>query len=296
MPGNDATPGEFYGRFPYPPAGAGRMWKKRRKSLHAEGGRIASMLASRNPKAAGGRVLDAGCGTGIKLVGLAKALPTTRILGVDASSASLEAAREAAAGEGAGNVELRLFDLENAQESDSLGRFDAVVCDGVIHHLRDPEPAIKRLAGLLNPGGVIYISAFSRIGRPAESRMREILASLPGGTGAAGDGLALARALLRLPGMVSERHATYYEDDAFLADAFLNPIEHHFDIPSLRRMLDGCGVEFETWPQGEKHVPELCSALASAGIDASAIDRRDLLALVEIWKSPAMISAFGIRK
>lgn len=293
MPLDGPVEERLYEAYPYPPAGVGRAFRKRRAKLLAEGGRLAGLIVSRNPAASAGSILDAGCGTGIKSAGLAAALPGSFVLGVDASEASLAAARDAASARGARNAAFRRADIEDPDSVRGLGAFDAVVCDGVLHHLANPGASLASLAGVLNPGGVIYVSTFSRIGRQYEARVREIL----GRTGASGRGLAAgikaARALMGLPSMVSARHSAWYDDDAFLADAFLNPVEHRFDVPALADMCGGCGLVFLTWPEGEKHAARMKEALESGGTGASGIGMAEILGFVEIWKAPSMISALA---
>ncbi len=295
MGGEGSGVADLYGAYPYPPVRRGGAWSRRRRRLLDEGARLGDMLAARNPGVAKGRVLDAGCGTGMKLAGLSRALAGAEITGADMSGASLEAAAAVTSAEGAGNVSLRAANLEDTGSLPGLGRFDAIVCDGVLHHLGDPDGVFAALAGLLDPGGLLYVSVFSRVGRPHESRLREIVRRVAAGRGGFESGIRIARSLLRLPSMVSERHSGYYEDDAFLADAFLNPVEHLFDVPGLCGMCRECGLEFLTWPEGERHEGPLREALESAGVDAGSIGRPAMLGLVELWKAPAMISALAAR-
>ncbi len=42
---------------------------------------------------------------------------------------------------------------------DSLGRFDIISMTHVIEHLTDPLAALKRCAGLLKPGGILFVTA-----------------------------------------------------------------------------------------------------------------------------------------
>src|SRR5690242_16715676 len=58
------------------------------------------------------RILDAGCGTGLSSLMLARLNPGAKVIGVDASPRALELARERAAAAGGLDVEFRQHDLD----------------------------------------------------------------------------------------------------------------------------------------------------------------------------------------
>ena len=103
-----------------------------------------------------GRGLDAGCGAGRYTTLLADHCET--VLGVDVSAGMLEVARERRARPG---ITYQRRDLrEVTAERD--GRFDVVLAVAVVHHLPDPEAAVRHLAGLLAPGGRLLIVDMAR--------------------------------------------------------------------------------------------------------------------------------------
>jgi SAM-dependent methyltransferase len=283
----------LYEAYPYPPAGSGKRWRKREARLEEEGAALARTLLAHAPELEGGELLDAGCGTGGKLLGLARALPKARLTGVDLSRASLAIAGVRMEKAGIENVTLRHGRLDQGEGPAEIGRFHAVVSDGVIHHMPDPKAALQGLCRAVRPKGVLYVTAFSRTGRPREARIREMLRIAGLASGDFPSGLAAARALLALPELVSPRHAVYYEEDAFLADAFLNPREAWVDLTWFVRNLESEGLRFLTWPAGEKYLPKLSAVLE--GLPPKDRDHATLLHLVELWKCPAMIGALAKR-
>lgn len=85
------------------------------------------------------RVLDFGSGTGGTCPELLRQLDADRVVGVDASLESLNAARRV-------HVDSRL-EFRTIQEMVSAGPFDLVYCNGVFHHVQPSErPAV--LAGI----------------------------------------------------------------------------------------------------------------------------------------------------
>ncbi|HME78595.1 MAG TPA: methyltransferase domain-containing protein [Mycobacterium sp.] len=101
----------------------------------------------------GMRVLDVGCGPGdVSFVAARLVGPTGTVLGVDAAAEIIEVARTRGA-----ELGLSWVDFETATIADiALDEpVDAVVGRLILMHLPDPESALRQLAGLVRPGGVI---------------------------------------------------------------------------------------------------------------------------------------------
>ena len=98
--------------------------------------------------------------------GATQSLPLARrgyeVTLLDSSPAMLDRAREALAGEPpevAARVRVVAGRGEDAVALLGAGRFDAVLCHGVIPYADDPAPLIAALAGLAAPGGIVSIVA-----------------------------------------------------------------------------------------------------------------------------------------
>lgn len=102
----------------------------------------------------GERLLDVGCGLGDAARALAEDLgPTGSLVGIDASTAMLEAARS-----GWGEACPASFVLGDAQALDvSSGSFDAARSERVLQWLPDPHAAVAELARVVRPGGRISL-------------------------------------------------------------------------------------------------------------------------------------------
>lgn len=99
------------------------------------------------------RVLDAGCGVGTDLAVLASRLPgESGIVGIDASGSLLARATERTSG-CSGKCSLVRGDITKIPCRDET--FDACRIDRVLQHLREPGAAIRELARVLKPGGVL---------------------------------------------------------------------------------------------------------------------------------------------
>ncbi len=134
------------------------------------------------------RVLDAGCGRGLALIGCAKRLTSGKAVGIDLWSAkdlsnnSPAATRANAAAEGvADRVEVETGDLRKLPFSDAS--FDAIVSMTVIHNIpsRDGrDQALRELVRVLKPGGRIalfdlaFTPRYMEILRQAGMEVREL--------------------------------------------------------------------------------------------------------------------------
>jgi ubiquinone/menaquinone biosynthesis C-methylase UbiE len=102
------------------------------------------------------RCLDAGCGGGDVSFDLARLVgPKGRVVGIDLDEGKLAAARAEAAAAGLANVEFRAADLVGGDLPQP--GFDLVYARFLLTHLREPQPALERLCGLLAPGGLMIV-------------------------------------------------------------------------------------------------------------------------------------------
>ncbi|HAV12054.1 MAG TPA: hypothetical protein DCX06_00975 [Opitutae bacterium] len=105
--------------------------------------------SARIPK--GGRVLDAGCGTGLRIPEIRSVFQPQSITGIDTSIAMLDRARE--------NISNAFFTdgdiLCLPFESET---FDAVVATWVMETLADPRRAVEECLRVLKSGGILAYS------------------------------------------------------------------------------------------------------------------------------------------
>ncbi len=107
------------------------------------------------PKSA--RVLEVGCGTGAMTRALShRKYFTNKIIGVDQSSAFIEAAERFAMMKGVGElVEFNIGDAHDLNIEDES--FDAVIAHTLISHVTDPVEVLKEISRLVRRGGSIAI-------------------------------------------------------------------------------------------------------------------------------------------
>src|SRR5687768_7501187 len=99
-------------------------------------------------------LLDVGCGPGTITVDLAARVAPGRVLGIDVSQDPLSEARAAAERAGVA-VTFEVGDVYALAEADDS--FDVVHAHQVLQHLTDPVAALREMARVCRPGGVIAV-------------------------------------------------------------------------------------------------------------------------------------------
>jgi arsenite methyltransferase len=134
------------------------------------------------------RVLDAGCGLGLALIGCAKKLTTGKAIGIDLwaakdlSNNNPDATRANAVTEGvADRVEVETGDITKLPFPDAS--FDAVVSMTVIHNIPSREArdqALRELVRVLKPGGriaifdLLHTSRYTEVLQGAGMKVRDL--------------------------------------------------------------------------------------------------------------------------
>ncbi|CAM5430900.1 MULTISPECIES: methyltransferase domain-containing protein [Streptomyces] len=101
------------------------------------------------------RILDVGCGPGTITADLAALVPDGRVTGVDRAPGILEQARATAAGRGVPNVDFAVADVHALDFPDET--FCVVHAHQVLQHVGDPVGALREMARVTRPGGLIAV-------------------------------------------------------------------------------------------------------------------------------------------
>ncbi|MEO8673716.1 MAG: bifunctional 2-polyprenyl-6-hydroxyphenol methylase/3-demethylubiquinol 3-O-methyltransferase UbiG [Tahibacter sp.] len=106
----------------------------------------------------GARVLDVGCGGGLLSEALARA--GASVTAIDLAPAVLNVAR-LHLHESNLSVDYRLISAEDLAREQPAS-FDAVTCMEMLEHVPDPGSVVAACAGLLKPGGMLFLSTINR--------------------------------------------------------------------------------------------------------------------------------------
>jgi SAM-dependent methyltransferase len=252
------------------------------------------------------RVVDVGCGTGHTLIALARQFPDVEFTGIDVVEEAVRAAGSRVADEGLRNVRLVRADLTRPVED--VGRFDVVLCLGVLHHLPDLRQGFQHASSLLRQGGHIVLWLYGRYGRERH-RLNQELLRLLGADLPDGERLGLARAFLEdlgashmldtgfyTPyGSGSEGLAWMQEHPEWLADQMIPPVEESVTLSEILALLEDGDLELERWlgvdldPQAHTSQPLLLERMRRLP------DVRRLLA-IDLLLKPAYYFVTGARR
>ncbi len=98
------------------------------------------------------RVADIGCGSGTAALTMARAYPSSTVLGYDVDARAIERANRQAQASGLTNISFEVLTGELIPSG-----FDLITTFDVIHDLSDPYAVLVRIKEALNPGGTYFM-------------------------------------------------------------------------------------------------------------------------------------------
>lgn len=240
----DESNREFYGKIPYPwpqvtyPVYSDPWWGSMFTNQE-----IGDWTLRRIPARA--KIWVAGCGANQATLTAVK-FPKAEILATDISAPSLAVCERNLSQLGIKNVQLK---EESLNEVKHVEEFDYVICTGVIHHNADPSIPLAGLAAALKVDGVLELGVYNYYHRilttAYQKAMRYLFKKDPDAD--IEEQLRVTRALMnKFP---LQNTMSFYlqqnkdESKEFLADSFLQPVEHSFTVESLAALLESTGLE-----------------------------------------------------
>lgn len=103
------------------------------------------------------RLLDVGCGPGTITADFAALVAPGQVVAIDPSTTAVAETRALVDSLGLGEVDVTVADLLEPTTTAGLGRFDVVHAHQVLQHLSDPVEALRQMAGLCEPGGIVAV-------------------------------------------------------------------------------------------------------------------------------------------
>lgn len=121
---------------------------------------VSDFLAEHGP-CRGETILDVGTGTALIPIALCRNDPNARVLAIDLARSMLDLGKKNVSKAGfSDRIRLELADAKDLPAS--LGPFEAVISNSIIHHIPEPAPVLKAMAGRVRPGGTLFVRDLAR--------------------------------------------------------------------------------------------------------------------------------------
>ena len=288
---------DFYERYPYPRPtddldNYRRRWQdqnRRRADFH--------LFWPDKPYTEERTILVAGCGTSQAAKHAARC-PAARVIGIDFSATSVRHTEDLKRKYDLRNLAVHQLSIDRV--SDLELTFDEIVCTGVLHHLTNPETALRSLRDVLDPDGAMHLMVYAPYGRAgiymlqefcrgigiqaSDAEIRDLVLAL----GALPAGHPLARLL---------REAPDFRQEAALADALLHPQDRAYSVPQLLDFIAGAGLTFSRWVRQAPYSPH-CGLMARLPQAAriAALEPAKQYAAAEVFRGAMMSHSVIVRR
>ena len=154
---------EFYNDIPFPDYDLNKFECK--EDLEIARYSFAKVLDRSIPE--GASIIDVGTGTGQLSAFLS--LRRKNVVGIDFSDASLNKAKLLKEKLQLNSWNLEKVDILDKEQIEEIikkyGKFDVVLCLGVLHHTGNAKEGFENICRLLNPNGKIAVGLYNKIGR-----------------------------------------------------------------------------------------------------------------------------------
>lgn len=210
--------------------------------------------------------LDAGCGTGQHTAGMLETYPNSRAYCIDISQGSLNLARTLL--ERRGLLERVTLICKSYMTPINIPEpVDVALAIGTVHHCPDPLTALRNIAAVVKPHGLICLMVYGIRGHRQRYEIKEAIQILSYSYPQHVEKLytdwarryntawhrpmhhvyrewrgRLSKHIRRLMGKKTYGYFDPKLSGLFIQDAMLNPIDVAFDTEGVRRLIEGAGL------------------------------------------------------
>jgi SAM-dependent methyltransferase len=190
----------------------------------------------------GKRILDAGCGTGQRLLAVARRYPKAQFVGLDMTAASIAVAEALSQRHGIRNVEFCTSDLLDFSPECT---FDVILSIGVVHHLENPSRGIQFLTSLLSESGVLILWLYHALGEHQRLLDRDTLLTLWNRSEGFDAGLQVLQDMglklaIKRYGSSAAQSKSEVSQVSIDVDAYLHPIVNAYRFEEIISLLRDC--------------------------------------------------------
>ena len=189
------------------------------------------------------KFLDAGSGSGHRITNVATHFTKCDFLGIDISDTSLQIANELKISKKLSNIRFLQHNLMNTIES--IGKFDLILCMGVLHHLSNPKHGLKNLVNLLQKDGIIFLYLYGKLGGHKRMLNKELVSILMGKDKTNYElGIRLVRelGLNKFDYGWNLNFKNKDEEDSLIVDSLLHANETLYDYNDIENLFTNSGL------------------------------------------------------
>ena len=183
-------------------------------------------------------IFDAGSGSGHRITNVAQYFKKSSFLGIDISEKSLSIANKLKKLKKLQNIKFQKYNIMNGVKT--LGKFDLVLCMGVLHHLSNPNKGLQMLTKTLKNDGMIFLYLYGKLGghkRMLNKEMISILLNKEKSNYQLGIKLARDLGLNKFDYGWNLNFKNKKEEDALIVDSLLHANEFLYDCKDIDNLF-----------------------------------------------------------
>jgi len=187
-------------------------------------------------------ILDAGSGTGHRIINVAKYYDKSNFLGIDFSENSIKFAKKIAKKNKISNIEFRKANL--LQKIKFQKKFNVILSMGVLHHLSDPTKGLENILSVLEKNGILFLYLYGKLGGHERMIKKQIVKTLLNNKNNYEDGIKLVKKLQfdNLEYGWNIDSVNKRERDSVIVDAYLHANEKLYDFEDIDLLLKNSGI------------------------------------------------------
>ena len=184
------------------------------------------------------KILDAGSGTGHRITNVAQFYKKCNFHGIDISKKSLEISNELKIQRNIQNIEFQKGNLMS--DLSKIGKFDMILCMGVLHHLSNPSKGIKNILNVLEKDGIIFLYLYGKLGghkRMLNKKLVSILLGKKSSDYESGIKLVRELGLNKFEYGWNLNFKNEKEEDSLIVDYLLHANEVLYDFDDIEKLF-----------------------------------------------------------
>ena len=188
-------------------------------------------------------ILDAGSGSGHRITSVAEFFKKCDFLGIDISETSLKIANELKNIKKIQNI--RFLQHNIMAGVNRLGKFDMVLCMGVLHHLSNPNKGLQLLTKTLREDGILFLYLYGKLGGHKRILNKELISILLDNEKLNYElGIKIVRdlGLNKFDYGWNLNFQNKKEEDSLIVDSLLHANEFLYDCNDIRNLFKKSGL------------------------------------------------------